>query len=223
MENFDIEIEKKDNEIAQFPSENASLDNLQSEYLQKQVEEGHTISEIANDFAKAKITSEIIKDEEGEYKGFHKELAKEQKETLKESFVQDKVRQQTETLSEKQKKAEAFYISFRPILEFDFSHLVRRKEKEEKQPKQYKERSYGIPLMVLMLFLLVVPYCVFSIILALFNGINSIFEAIATFGSVARVIAMSIFIIVIMCLVVYFALLGIDALFGVDILAMIGL
>lgn len=234
MDDLDLKIEEKVNAIKQVEnnenlptmhSENVTLENLNSKYLNKQVEEGKTVSEIASDFAKAKITSELINNEDGEYNKLHKELAEEQKETLKESFKQDKFEQQSKTLTEKQKKAEAFYTSFRPILEFDFSPLIHKKEKDkdEKPPKTYKDRSYGIPLMVLMLILFVAPYCVFSIVLALFNGLNAITEAIATFSKIAKGIAISIFIIAIAILVVYCALLGIDYAFGTNILSSIGL
>lgn len=200
-----------------------SFDALQNEYLKKQVESGEKISSIATDFVKAKATSDIMKNEDGKYDHFHKELAQEQKETIKESFKQDRVNQEAKTLTAKQQKAEAFYTSFRPILEFDFSPLIHKKDNGDKEAKTYKDRSYGISLMVLMLALFVVPYCAFSIILALFNGVNAICEAIATFSKVARVIAVSVFIIAIGILIVYCALLGIDRLFGTEILTNLGL
>lgn len=199
-----------------------NLDSLQSDYLKKQVNDGKSLTDITSDFAKAKVTSDIIKNEDGEYDELHKELAEEQKETLKESFKQDRVTKQADTIKAKQKKAEAFYVSFRPILEFDFSHLIHKEQDKEVQPKQYQDRSYGIPLMVLMLLLFVVPYCGVSIILALLNGLNAIFEAIATFGKIARVMATSIFVIILLALIVYCALLGIDALFGTNIVGSIG-
>lgn len=203
------------------PSLEASVDlgALQGQYLKKQVEEGKSLSDITSDFAKAKTTSDIMNNENGEHDKLHKELAREQKETLKESFKQDKVLKQADTLTAKQKKAEAFYISFRPILEFDFSALIHKELKEEKIQKTYKDRSYGIPLMCLMLFLFVVPYCLFSIVLALCNGINAVFEAIATFGKVARVIATSIFCLLLMALIIYCVMLGIDALFGTSLVS----
>lgn len=200
-----------------------NLNDLQSEYLKKQVEEGQSISDIANDFAKAKVTSEIIFDEQGEYEKLHKELAEEQKETLLESFKHDKIKKQAETLTEKQKKAEAFYISFRPILEFDFSNLVKKKKDEEIKQTTYRERSYGIALMRLMICLFIVPYCLFSFVLAIFNGINSIFEGVATFGKVARVIATSVLVIFIIVLFGYIALLCVDLLFGTNIMQMLNI
>lgn len=195
------------------------LENLQEDFLKKQVENGKSLKEITNDFAKAKVTSSIIGGEGSEK--LHEELAKEQKETIKESFRQDRVEQQAKTLSAKQVKAEAFYLSFRPILEFDFSPLIHKSSNDKKIEKDYKDRSYGISLMCLMLILFTIPYCLFSIVLALFNGINSIFEAIATFSKVARVIALCVFTLVLMALIVYCAILGIDALFGTNIVSSI--
>ena len=225
MEDIERIVEQKalekvnSNENAVVEQKPTTFDSLQDNYLKKQVDSGKSISEIATDFVKASATSEIMKHQDGKYDGFHKELAQEQKETIKESFKQDKVEQQAKTLTAKQQKAEAFYVSFRPILEFDFSHLIHKLNKGENEPKTYKDRSYGIPLMVLMLTLFVFPYCVVSIILALLNGINSIFEAIATFGKVARTIATSIFILILLALIVYCAMYGIDYFFGTNILS----
>lgn len=227
--NFDEELkkiqqEKKELEVVE--NKKTSLDDLNEEYLKNQVQQGKSVSEIATDFAKAKTTSEIIKNENGEYNKLHKEFAKEQKDTLREGFKQDKLKSQTRTLTEKQKKAEAFYIAFRPVLEFDFGNLIKKDKPkdivEEKPPKKYEDRSYGISLMILMLCLFVVPYCMVSFLLAIFNGLNAIFEAISTFGKIAKTIVLSLFIIAISLLVVYCALMGIDALFGTNIIKGIG-
>lgn len=203
----------------------SGLEDLQKKFLDKQIEVGKELTDITKDFAKAKVTSEIINDQTGQYNKFHKELAQEQKDTLKESFTQDKVKAQRETMTEKQRKAEAFYVSFRPILEFDFSNLIHNKygkdDVKPKEQKTYAERSYGIPLMCLMLFLFVVPYCTFSIVLALFNGVNAIFEGISTFGKVAKTIVTSLFVIFLVIALAYCAVLGIDSLFGTNILGSI--
>jgi hypothetical protein len=206
----------------------ASIDSLNAIYMEEQIKSGKSITDISTDFAKAKVTSDIIKNEDGKYNSLHKELAEEQKETLKQSFVKDKVKEQTGTITAKQEKAEAFYTSVRPILEFDFSHLVHGKKSDGSElvvnaPKTatYKDRSYGISLMCLMLALLVIPYCAFSILLAVLNGINAIFEAIATFGKVARTIATTLFIAIMMCLIVYMIIAGIDSLFGTKLLEVI--
>jgi hypothetical protein len=92
-------------------------------------------------------------------------------------------------------------------------------EKVENAPKTYAERSYGIPLMVLMLFLFTIPYCIISSLLAVFNGVNAIFVAISTFSKTARVIVLSILIIAFALLLIYCAILGIDYIFGTNILS----
>lgn len=196
--------------------------SLQNKYLEEQVGQGKTISEIASDFAKAQVTSDLLKNEDGKYDKLHQDLAKEQEETLKASFEKDKVKEQTATLTEKQKKAEAFYTSFRPILEFDFTHLVKSNNKDkEKEQKTYSDRSYGIVLMCLMLTLFMIPYCAVSLLLAVFNGINAIFVAISTFSKTAKVIVWSILIIAFGVLLVYSALMGIDYAFGTNIITKI--
>lgn len=224
MENEFLEIEQDIEEntspIANFDNDSTLLEDLNEKYLQNQVEQGKSVSDIATDFVKAKTAMEIIKNEKGEYNDVHKEFVKEEKETLKQGFKQDKLKKQRETLTEEQKKAEAFYISVRPILEFDFSNLIHKKDNpgEEKKPKNYEERSYGIPLMVLMIILFILPYCVVSMVLALISGVNAICEAVSSFGKIARSIVFSIFIIFITIIVIYCIILGVDALFGTSII-----
>ena len=93
---------------------------------------------------------------------------------------------------------------------------------EEPHKPTYEDRSYGIPLMCLMLALLTVPYCFVTILLAVFNGINAVFDGIARFGKPALVICGSIVGIALMVLFVYCVLLGIDSLFGTSIIASVG-
>lgn len=226
----DIKNDKLENERANTAlstlNREITLEDLNQQYLQEQVKQGKSVSEIATDFAKAKTTSEIIKNENGKYAKLHKAFAEKQEQTIREGFKQDKIKNQTLTLTEKQKRAEAFYIAYRPILEFDFSHLIKKdkaKNNDEEKLKKYEDRSYGIPLMVLMLCLFTFPFCIISIVLAIFNGINALFEAIATFGKIAKTIVLSICFIAITLLVVYCILLGIDALFGTNILSAVNL
>lgn len=213
-------IEEKNGE--NLPSNNLpanTLQSLQDEYIHSRIKNGASLNEITADFAKATTTTDIMNDDSVEGEKYRNDLKKEQKKILKESFKQDKVKGETETLNEKQKKAEAFYTSFRPILEFDFDNLIKKKEnKDEKIKKTYQDRSYGIPLMVLMLILLTPFYCAITIILASLNGLNSILEQINTFGKVARYIALSVLIIVFAILIIYSAILGIENLFNVDII-----
>ena len=200
-----------------------SLQEIQNKFLQKQVEKGQTLTDISMDFAKAKVTNELMTAQTPDAEKYLEDLAKEQKETIKESFKQDHEKEKTKTLQEKQKKAEAFYTAFRPILEFDFSNLINKEEKTERKPKTYSDRSYGIFLMVGMLLVLTLPYFLVSVVLALFNGINAILEEINTFGKIARYIVLTIVIIFFAVLIVYCTLMGIDHFFGTSILARAGL
>jgi len=195
-----------------------SLQEIQNKFLQTQVEKGQTLTDISMDFAKAKVTNEIINAQTPDAEKYREDLAKEQKETIKESFKQDHAKEQTKTLQEKQKKAEAFYTAFRPILEFDFSNLIKKKDNSDSKPKSYSDRSYGIFLMVGMLLVLTVPYFLVSIVLALFNGLNAILEEINTFGKIAKYVVLSIVIIFFGVLIVYCTLMGIDHFFGTSIL-----
>lgn len=218
-----MDIEEKAKELAEKEKDNQmslsetssnslstklSLEDLNQKFLQKQVENGATLQEISEDYIKGSTTMEILNDDSKEGEAFKQDLKKEQKEILKESFKQDKVKKQKVTLEEQQQKAEAFYNGVRPILEFDFTNLIHKKvgEKDKGQieeKKTYKDRSYGIPLMIGMLFVLTIPYFFISIILALFNGINSILEEIATFGKIARYIVLSIVIVTFAILIIY--------------------
>jgi len=212
------QIEEKENNlpIAQDNTAPVSFNDLQNKFLHKQVEDGKTLNEIATDFTKARVTNDLINDDSAEGEAFRKDLANVQKDTIKESFKSDKTKAKTTTIDEKKKQAEAFYNSVRPVLEFDFSNLVHKKANNE--PKQYSDRSYGIPLMIGMLIFLTVPYFIVSIILSLFNGINAVLEEINTFGKIAKYIVLSIVVIALGIGIVYCGLCGIEALFGVHII-----
>ena len=196
---------------------NVDLGSLNKKFLEKQIEEGKDLTAISTDYAKAQATHSILNDDSEQAKKYRQELVEEQKQTLKESFVQDKVTQQKQTIDAKQKKAEAFYKSVRPILEFDFSNLIRDDKYLSRPQKNYEDRSYGIFLMVCMLVVLTVPYFLISFLLAIFNGINAVFCQIATFGKIAKIISLSILIIGLSALALYCALLGIESLFHVQI------
>lgn len=198
----------------------STLQDLQNKFLQKQIEDGKTLTEISTDFAKASVTNEIINSDSEENKEFRKGLAKKQKRALEEGFTQDVEKGKTKTIEEKKKKAEAFYSAFRPILEYDFSNLIKRDDgKERRVAKTYEDRSYGIFMMIGMLLFLTVPYFVISFILALFNGVNAILEEINTFGKIAKYVVLSIVIIFFSILILYCSLLGIDHFFGTSILS----
>lgn len=198
------------------------------------------------------VTAKALDENNPENDEFLGNIKKIKQTELEQAFLSEQFKAEAAKYAAKQTKAEAFYTNFRPILEFDFSHLIPKTKKNtlfKHKPKTdkrgnvinppveetkeefvqnkaeitYKDRSYGIPLMVLMLCLLTLPYCVVSIILALANGINAIFDGIARFGKPALLICGSIMCIIIMILVVYGALMGIDALFGTHILNSVGL
>lgn len=197
----------------------STLQDLQNKFLQKQIEGGKTLTEISTDFAKASVTNEIINSDTEENREFRKGLAKRQKKALEEGFTQDVEKGKTRTIEEKKKKAEAFYSAFRPILEYDFSNLIKKDdEKERRASKTYEDRSYGIWMMIGMLLFLTVPYFIISFILALFNGINAILEEINTFGKIAKYVVLSIVIIFFSVLIVYCTILSIDHVFGTSIL-----
>lgn len=224
------------------------MEKLEAQHFAKRIENGESLHNITQDFAKAQSVRNVLTDESAESEKFRKDLAQETQEALKESFKQETIKERTKTIDEKQKKAEAFYNSVRPILEFDFSNLIKgtKKEEQERQAKSkeealqkdkqqeekqvvkdtsyiyhtptYADRSYGIPLMVAMLLILTLPYFACSIILAIFNGINAVFEEVATFGRIAKILTRSILAIAIGLLIIYAALKGIDAVFGTHIL-----
>ncbi len=194
-------------------------------------------------------TADALNEANGENEQFLKQIRHEKQEEIKESFKSERYKEQAKTLESKRKKAEEFYNNFRPILEFDFSPLIpknsktvlfRKKVKTDKRgnvlpnvdtyentniPNQskdkptYEDRSYGIPLMCLMLVLLTVPYCFVTILLAIFNGVNALFDGIARFGKPALIICGSGVGVTLMVLFVYFVLMGLDRLFGTNILS----
>lgn len=179
---------------------------------------------------------------------FLKRIKEEKQKELEQSFISERFKEEAKKYVAKQKKAEAFYTNFRPILEFDFSPLIPKKGKTKlwgnkikydkkgniiskpaEEPKEevdtketkptYSDRSYGMPLMILMLILLTIPYCLITVVLAIGNGINAIFNGIARFGKPALIICGSIVGIAICLAAIYCIFLGIDALFGTNILS----
>lgn len=154
------------------------------------------LAEASKQMAHAAVTAKIF---DPENKKFISKVSGEKEEELKQDFQGKRILAEAEKLKAKATKAEAFYINWRPVLEFDFSHLLRNKE-----PKQieYKERAYGIPLMVLMLVLLTPIYCLVTIILSVINGINAICARIGETVKIARIITYGVLLIFIaFCLV----------------------
>lgn len=205
--------------------DNAKLQEIQNKFLDKQVNSGKTLNEITTDFAHASITNAIFNDETKDAQKFKDRLAKEKQEELAQAFKKEKYKSQSQSIDEKHKKAEALYKSFRPILEFDFSNLIKNgKDKDSKAEQKeitYADRSYGIAMMSIMLFFLTIPYVMFTIFLALFNGVNAIFEMINTFGKCARGVGLTIFFIMLGVLIIYLILLGLQVIFGVNLIGIV--
>lgn len=166
----------------------------------------------------------------------NKELVANAAKSLKHSSRSITYKDEAEELAKRTARNEQFYKAFRPILEFDLSHLVGKKRRRvvnkdnttgkktvtyedvpAEEKKDYKDRSYGLFMMMLMLALLTIPYCVANIFLAIFNAINAIFECFTKFGRTAFWLSTSIAAISIVGLIVYVLLLVIQAVFGVQI------
>lgn len=193
-------------------------------------------------------TAAALDGSDSENAEFLKRIKEEKQKELEQSFISDRFKEEAAKYVAKQKKAEAFYTNFRPILEFDFSPLIPKKSKtklwgnrikydkkgnviskpadepadevdvKESKPT-YSDRSYGMPLMILMLILLTIPYCLITVVLAIGNGINAIFNGIARFGKPALIICGSIVGIAICLVALYCLFMGVDALFGTNILS----
>jgi len=208
-------------------------------------------SEGSKQMAHIAATVEALNADDEENAEFLKKIKEEKQKELEQTFLTERFKEEAAKYAAKQVKAEAFYTNFRSILEFDFSHLIpkgnktplfARKPKNEKKGKNavesadtetttettneetrvtYKDRSYGIPLMVGMLVLLTLPYCMITIVLALFNGLNAIFNGISRFSRPAMIICGTIVGIIMMFLLVYGIMLGIDSVFGTEIISKI--
>lgn len=205
-------------------------------------------NEGSKQIAHALATAAAMDSSDSTNEPFLSDIKKQKQDELKQSFLGEKFKEEAKKYAAKQKKAEAFYTNVRPILEFDFSPLIPKSAKtklfkarprrdkrgnilqdqcvedvktfEEKVDSKptYQDRSYGIPLMILMLCLLTIPYCAITIILAIGNGINAIFNGIARFGKPALIICGTLVGAVICILAVYCMLRGVDILFGTNIL-----
>ena len=210
----------------------ASGNIIQQNYVDGKKNMHDTIKDIAH----LQMGAKALDDSDENNKKFIEESVSKTQEALKQSFQSSVYEEEARKLEAKKKKAEAFYTMFRPILEFDFSNLrkvkkirlnpaIKKKGREDapayeyriEEPKTYADRSYGIPLMVLMLCLLTIPYCVVTIILSIANAINEIFMQIANYGKPALIICSSLAGITLIGLVVYIILLVVQSAFGVVI------
>lgn len=166
----------------------------------------------------------------------NKELVANAAKSLKHNSRSITYKDEAEAIAKRTARNEQFYKAFRPILEFDLSHLVGRKRKkivtrdpqtgkktttyeevQEPERREYKDRSYGLLMMMMMLILLTIPYCIANVILAVFNALNAMFECFTKFGRTAFWLSTSIAAIAIVGLIIYVLLLVIQAAFGVQI------
>ena len=206
-----------------------------------------TLNKIQNDFLAGKMDADegskqlvnvlsiinATKDEK-----LRNSLQKEASKSLKSYMKGIKYKDEEKKIAHRQKRNEAFYKAFRPVLEFDLSHLIGKKRKRiverdpqtrkktvryedlpEEPKKTYEDRSYGLCLMMTMLILFFVPYCLANILLALGRLINAMFECFNQFGRTAFWFCTSIAGMAIIGLVIYVILLIIEAAFGVKIFA----
>lgn len=165
-----------------------------------------------------------------------KDLQKDAAKSLKSYMKAITYKDEENKIEHKQKRNEAFYKAFRPVLEFDLSHLIGKKRKRiverdrgtgqktvryedvaEEPKKTYSERSYGLALMFTMIVLFIVPYCAANIVLAVGRAVNAMFECFAQFGRTAFWFCTSIAGMAIIGLVIYVVLLIIQNAFGVQI------
>ena len=186
--------------VPDVPKEVSTFTNIATARMQEDFVSGkRDVNETGKEIVHA-LTLEKSVEETRENRDFLADIKKTKQDELKLNFENKVLEEERKKLEAKQNKAEAFYKSFRPILEFDFSNLrkvqkkrvikdgekaddmrlFRRKDGteyiyEREQPKTYADRSYGIPLMVLILCILTLPYCLVTIILSIFNAINEVF------------------------------------------------
>ena len=224
-----------------------SLKEVGLKQLQENFERGDKdINEIGKQVVHLMSTSDLINNNDEGNQKFKKKFQDLKKEELIESAKKNVLYEEMEKVKIKQRKAEAFYVSYRPILEFDLNHLLvknsskkikykrvfnketGRKEKvivseEERELPQknvhsYEERSYGIPLMVMMLLLLTIPYFLCTIVLSIFNVINYIFVAISRFSKPALIICSVLSLLLILGLIVFIIIFSIEGAFHIKII-----
>lgn len=213
---------------------NAGNKMIQQEYNSGKKDMGESIKDIAH----LTMAGKALDDTDENNDKFIKQSVDLTQTAITKSLEATILQEEANKLRIKKQKAEAFYINFRPILEFDFSNLRKVKkvkiasgekdsrgregkniyEYKQEAPKTYEDRSYGIPLMVLMLCLLTVPYCLVTIVLSIFNAINEIFMQIANYGKSALIICSSLAGVTIIGLVVYVVLLVVQNVFGITII-----
>lgn len=215
----------EDKSVSNF--KNQTLMQIQKDFVSGKVNADDGMKQIVNVLTIVEATADPK---------LRKELQKDASKSLK-SYMKGITYKDEETkIEHKQKRNEAFYKAFRPILEFDLSHLIGKKRRRivekdratgaktvryediaEEPRKTYSDRSYGMALMLTMILLFAVPYCVANIVLAVGRAINAMFECFAQFGRTAFYLCTSIAGMAIVGLVIYVVLLIIQNAFGVQI------
>ena len=208
---------------------NQTLMQIQHDFTQGKVDADEGIKQIVNVLTIVEATAD-----EKLRKSLQKDASKSMKSYMKGITYKDEEKK----LNHRQKRNETFYKAFRPILEFDLSHLIGKKKKKiverdpqtgkktvryeelpEEPKKTYADRSYGLVLMMTMIALFIIPYCIANIILAMGRMINAMFECFAQFGRTAFWLCTSIAGMAIVGLIVYVLLLIVEVAFGVKIFA----
>lgn len=206
-----------------------------------------TLMQIQQDFEKGKVDADegikqvvnvlTIVEATGNPK-LRKSLEKDASKSMKSYMKGITYKDEEKKLDHRQKRNEAFYKAFRPILEFDLSHLIGKKRKRiverdpqtrkkivryedlpEEPKKTYADRSYGLVLMMTMIALFIIPYCIANVVLALGRLVNAMFECFNQFGRTAFWFCTSIAGMALIGLVVYILLLLVELAFGVKIFA----
>ena len=223
------------NSTTGIPVEDKSVSNFKNQTLMQIQQDFKTGKVNADDGMKQIVNVLTIVEATADPK-LRKELQKDASKSLKSYMRGITYKDEEIKIEHKQKRNEAFYKAFRPILEFDLSHLIGKKKKRivekdrvtgqktvkyedvvEDPKKTYSERSYGLALMFTMIVLFIAPYCVANIVLAVGRAINAMFECFAQFGRTAFWLCTSIAGMAIVGLVIYVVLLLIQNAFGVHI------
>lgn len=261
LDEIQREIEEKKQEISESEKTNELVEVQDTQNLQSlpitdngkvdnetvSTFKNQTLTQIQHDFASGKVDADegmkqivnvltIVEATQDEKlrKDLKKDAAKSMKSYMKGIAYKDEEKK----LDHRQKRNEAFYNAFRPVLEFDLSHLIGKKRKrivtkdpqtrkktvsyeelKEEPRKTYNDRSYGLVLMMVMIALFIIPYCVANVLLAIGRMVNAMFECFNQFGRTAFWFCTSIAGIGIIGLVIYVILLIIQSAFGVHIFA----
>lgn len=226
-QNLPSKTPTKNEKYAMSTFKNKTLDKIQEDFLSGKVDADEGTKQLVN------VMSIINATEDDKLR---KSLQKKAARSMEAYMEGIKYKDESLKIEHRQRRNEVFYKAFRPILEFDLSHLIGKKRKRiverdpqtrkktvryedipEEAKKTYEDRSYGLTLMLIMIALFCIPYCVANILLAVGRLINSLFECFNQFGRTAFWLCTSIAGITIVGLFLYVLLLILQAAFGVKI------